>query len=204
MIPVLEGRRLGRCADRSANAFGAKGPAMNGLTDSETPPSVDRRLMRDVLGHFVSGIVIITGHDADGPSGFTCQSFASLSLDPPLISFCPSLTSQSWPRIRDAGAFCVNVLADNHSNYSNAFARSGGDKFAGVDWTRSPGGSPILDGVSAWIDCTLRNEYEGGDHTIAVGRVTDLGADPDRRPLLYYRGGYGVTAPLPQATEETG
>jgi flavin reductase (DIM6/NTAB) family NADH-FMN oxidoreductase RutF len=66
------------------------------------------------------------------------------------------------------------------------------DKFAGVPWRPAPSGAPVLDGVSAWIDCTLWNEYDGGDHTIAVGEVRDLGADPARLPLLYYRGAYGV------------
>ena len=150
--------------------------------------------MREVLGHFVSGIVVITAVGPDGPLGFTCQSFASLSLDPPLISFAAARTSSTWPRIRDSGTFCVNVLAADHQELSAGFARSGADKFAGVDWRAAPSGSPVLEGVSAWIDCTLWNEYDGGDHTIVVGLVSDLGAEPERTPLLYYRGRYGVTA----------
>jgi 3-hydroxy-9,10-secoandrosta-1,3,5(10)-triene-9,17-dione monooxygenase reductase component len=150
--------------------------------------------MREVLGHFVSGIVVVTAAGQDGPLGFTCQSFASLSLDPPLVTFAPARTSSTWPRIREAGAFCVNVLAADHEELSVGFARSGADKFADVPWRPGPSGAPVLDGVSAWIDCTLWNEYDGGDHTIVVGRVHDLGADPCRLPLLYYRGRYGVTA----------
>jgi 3-hydroxy-9,10-secoandrosta-1,3,5(10)-triene-9,17-dione monooxygenase reductase component len=150
--------------------------------------------MREVLGHFVSGIVVVTATGPDGPIGFTCQSFASLSLDPPLISFAPARSSSTWPRIRELGAFCVNVLAADHQEISNGFARSGVDKFAGVGWRPAPSGTPILDGVTAWIDCALWNEYDGGDHTIAVGLVNDLGAEPARLPLLYYRGRYGVTA----------
>jgi 3-hydroxy-9,10-secoandrosta-1,3,5(10)-triene-9,17-dione monooxygenase reductase component len=162
---------------------------------------VSSAVMREVLGHFVSGIVVVTAACPTGPLGFTCQSFASLSLDPPLVSFAPARTSSTWPRIRDAGAFCVNVLSADHQEVSVGFARSsrdGVDKFAGVPWRPSPSGAPVLDGVSAWIDCTLWNEYDGGDHTIAVGRVLDLGAAPDRLPLLYYRGRYGVTAAPPQ------
>jgi flavin reductase (DIM6/NTAB) family NADH-FMN oxidoreductase RutF len=150
--------------------------------------------MREVLGHFVSGIVVVTATGPDGPIGFTCQSFASLSLDPPLVTFAPGRSSSTWPRIREIGAFCVNVLAADHQEISNAFARSGVDKFAGVGWQPAPSGTPILDGVTAWIDCAMWNEYDGGDHTIAVGLVTDLGAEPARLPLLYYRGRYGVTA----------
>jgi flavin reductase (DIM6/NTAB) family NADH-FMN oxidoreductase RutF len=150
--------------------------------------------MREVLGHFVSGIVVVTATGQDGPIGFTCQSFASLSLDPPLVTFAPARSSSTWPRIREVGAFCVNVLAADHQELSVGFSRSGVDKFAGVPWQPAPSGAPILDGVSAWIDCALWNEYDGGDHTIAIGLVSDLGADPARLPLLYYRGRYGVTA----------
>ena len=92
------------------------------------------------------------------------------------------------------GAFCVNVLAAGHEDVSAAFARSGVDKFEGVAWAPGPSGAPVLDGVSAWVDCALWAEYDGGDHTIAVGRVRDLRADPSRPPLLYYRGRYGVAA----------
>ncbi len=159
------------------------------------PGPVSPAVMRAVLGHFVSGIVVVTAAGASGPLGFTCQSFASLSLDPPLVSLAPGRTSTTWPRIRAVGAFCVNVLAAGHEELSAAFARSGVDKFAGVPWEPGPSGAPVLDGVSAWLDCVLWAEYDGGDHTIAVGRVRDLRADPSRAPLLYYRGRYGVAAP---------
>lgn len=158
------------------------------------PGPVPSAVLREVLGHFVTGIVVITSNGPDGPLGFTCQSFASLSLDPPLITFAPARTSTSWPRIRRIGTFCVNVLAAGHEQLSVGFARSGGDKFVGVPWQPAPSGAPVLTGVSAWIDCTLWNEYDGGDHTMAVGRVQHLGAEPDRLPLLYYRGHYGVAA----------
>jgi 3-hydroxy-9,10-secoandrosta-1,3,5(10)-triene-9,17-dione monooxygenase reductase component len=151
---------------------------------------VDAALMREVLGHFASGIVVVTAAAPDGPAGFTCQSFSSLSLDPPLVCFAPARTSTTWPRIRPVGAFCVNVLAVDQEEYSTGFARSGVDKFAGIAWWTAPSGSPVLHGVSAWIDCGLWAEHDGGDHTIAIGLVRDLGADPDRPPLLYYRGRY--------------
>lgn len=145
--------------------------------------------MRDVLGSFCSGVVIVTAV-GDEPLGFTCQSFASLSLNPPLISFSPSRTSTTWPRIRDVGAFCINVLAEDHPHLSTKFARSGTDKYADVNWRPTPHGSPILDGVVAWIDCTLWAEHDGGDHTVVVGEVHDLAADLDQHPLLFYRGNY--------------
>ena len=157
---------------------------------------VDPRVMRDVLGHFVSGITVVTAMAAEGPVGFTCQSFSSLSLDPPLVAFAPARTSSTWPRLREAGRFCVNVLAEEQSGLSRQFARSGTDKYAGVGWAASPHGSPVLDGVVAWIDSELWAEYDGGDHMIVVARVLDLGADASRTPLLFHRGAYGLQAAL--------
>ncbi len=166
--------------------------------DAAGPPPqvVDPRLMRDVLGHFVSGVTVVTAMASDGPVGFTCQSFSSLSLDPPLVAFAPARTSRTWPRLREAGRFCVNVLAEEQSHLSRQFARSGADKYAGVAWTPSPHGSPVLDDVVAWIDSELWAEYDGGDHTIVVARVLDLGADAARTPLLFHRGAYGLQAAL--------
>ena len=155
-------------------------------------PAVPPVLLREVLGHFASGVTVVTADTAGGPLGFTCQSFSSLSLDPPLVVFAPARTSHTWPRLREIGRFCVNVLAGHQTALSQAFARSGGDKFAGVRWTRSRHGSPVLEDVVAWIDCALWAEYDGGDHTLVVARVLDLGADPHRRPLLFHRGAYGV------------
>jgi 3-hydroxy-9,10-secoandrosta-1,3,5(10)-triene-9,17-dione monooxygenase reductase component len=145
--------------------------------------------MKDVLGTFTTGVVVVTAF-ADRPLGFTCQSFASLSLDPPLVSFSPARTSTTWPRIREVGRFCVNVLAHDQHELSELFARQGADRFAHVGWRPSPSGAPIIDGVSAWVDCDLETEYDGGDHTIVVGAVRALQADPHRHPLIYYRGRY--------------
>jgi 3-hydroxy-9,10-secoandrosta-1,3,5(10)-triene-9,17-dione monooxygenase reductase component len=154
--------------------------------------AVEPATLRHVLGHFASGVVVVTAAGPGGPLGFTCQSFASLSLDPALVSFAPSRTSSTWPRIRDVGAFCVNVLAGDQQHLSAGFARSGADKFAGIGWQPGPDGAPVLDGACAWIGCTLWREYDGGDHTIVVGRVCDLAADESRTPLLFHRGRYGL------------
>jgi 3-hydroxy-9,10-secoandrosta-1,3,5(10)-triene-9,17-dione monooxygenase reductase component len=163
---------------------------MTGAPDPQ--PIVDPQMMREVLGHFASGVTVVTAVTDGGPVGFTCQSFSSLSLDPPLVAFAPARTSQTWARLREIGRFCVNVLAEGQDDLSQRFARSGPDKFDGVPWTPSPHGNPVLEDVVAWIDGQLWAEYDGGDHTIAVARVLDLGADPDRRPLLYHRGSYGL------------
>lgn len=145
--------------------------------------------MREVLGTFATGVVIITAL-AERPLGFTCQSFVSQSLDPPLISFSAARTSTTWPRIRAIGRFCANVLAHDQDELSELFALPGADRFAEVTWTPSPLGAPILDGVSAWIDCELAAEHDAGDHTIVLGAVRTLEADPDRYPLIYYRSQY--------------
>jgi 3-hydroxy-9,10-secoandrosta-1,3,5(10)-triene-9,17-dione monooxygenase reductase component len=163
---------------------------MTGAPDPQ--PIVDPQMMREVLGHFASGVTVVTAVTDGGPVGFTCQSFSSLSLDPPLVAFAPARTSRTWARLREIGQFCVNVLAEGQDDLSQRFARSGPDKFDGVPWTPSPHGNPVLEDVVAWIDGQLWAEYDGGDHTIAVARVLDLGADPDRRPLLYHRGSYGL------------
>jgi 3-hydroxy-9,10-secoandrosta-1,3,5(10)-triene-9,17-dione monooxygenase reductase component len=165
------------------------------MTPDGPPRVVDPRVLRDVLGHFASGVTVVTAATADRPIGFTCQSFSSLSLDPPLVVFAPSRTSRTWPRLRDIGQFCINVLAEGQDDVSQNFARSATDKFAGVRWTPSAHGSPVLDGVVAWIDGALTAEYDGGDHTLAVARVLDLGAEPGRRPLLFHRGAYGLLRP---------
>jgi 3-hydroxy-9,10-secoandrosta-1,3,5(10)-triene-9,17-dione monooxygenase reductase component len=158
----------------------------------EVPRIVDPEVMREVLGHFASGVTVVTAVTTDGPTGFTCQSFSSLSLDPPLVAFAPARTSQTWPALRAIGRFCVNVLAEGQDAVSRNFARSGVDKFQGVPWSPSAHGSPVLDGVVAWIDGELWAEYDGGDHSIVVARVLDLGAEPERRPLLFHRGSYGL------------
>jgi flavin reductase (DIM6/NTAB) family NADH-FMN oxidoreductase RutF/quinol monooxygenase YgiN len=151
---------------------------------------------REVLGHFPSSITVITGLTDEGPVGFTCQSFSSLSLDPPLVVVLPGRSSTSWPRIAPTGRFCVNILAEDQEALSATFARSATDKFGAIGWTPSPSGLPILDRVCAWIDCEIGSVHPGGDHLIVVGAVHDLATLSDSRPLLYHRGDYAASAPL--------
>lgn len=156
--------------------------------------STDPATMRNVLGHFPSGVTIVTGTTPGGPAGFTCQSFSSLSLDPPLVLVLVSRGSTSWPGIGDTGRFCVNVLAESQGELSTTFARSGTDKFAGVSWQASGLGSPILDGATAWVDCTLHAVHDGGDHLIVVGAVSDLDIASGSPPLIFHRGSYTGTS----------
>ncbi|MER6104249.1 flavin reductase family protein [Streptomyces sp. NPDC001832] len=169
-------------------------PDLRAVAVDERPP-VEASEFRRVLGHFASGVTIVTAHDpdeAEGPAGFACQSFASLSLDPPLVTFMVARTSTTWPRIARAGAFCVNILGADQGALCRSFAVSGGDKFAGVSYEAAPAtGSPLLDSVPAWVDCRIQAVHTGGDHLIVVGRVEALGAAGGTGPLLFHRGRFG-------------
>ncbi len=154
-------------------------------------PTFDAAHFRAVLGHFCSGIAIITGLDHGDPVGLTCQSFVSLSLEPPLVAFCPGKSSSSWPRIQPSGAFCVNILTEEQEELCRVFATKGGEKFRGVGWSSAETGSPVIHDSLAWMDCRIETVHEAGDHLIVVGSVLDLAADRVGKPLLFYRGGYG-------------
>lgn len=176
-----------------------------------TSPARDRRpdpgLLKQVMGSFCTGIAVITapGCDSDPrPAGMAVQTFASLSLDPPLICFAPARSSSSWPRIRDAGRFAVSILAEDQRELSARFAASGTDKFAGVRWRPGGNGAPVLEGALAGVECDLETELPGGDHTIAIGRVTALPGPREAGPLLYFRRNYGALGPAPAAPEASG
>lgn len=159
--------------------------------NSPTPP-FDAAQYRQVLGHFPTGVTVITAIDDGVPVGLAVGSFSSLSLDPPLVLFCPGSQSSSWPKIRAAGSFCVNILAADQEHVCRVFASREPDKFASIGWTRTKQtGSPLIEGVLAWIDCDIENVIPGGDHDIVVGRVRDLESADARGPLVFYRGGYG-------------
>ena len=129
------------------------------------------------------------------PLGLAVNSFTSVSLHPALVAFCVATTSSTWPRLREEGAFCVNILAEDQEEVSRTFATPGLDRFLGLGWRPAPSGAPVLAGVLAWIDCTIDAEHEAGDHLIVVGRVRELELVQEGRPLVFYRGGYGRFAP---------
>lgn len=166
-------------------------PELRCVGEDERAP-VGQTEFRRVLGNFATGVVVVTANDPldAAPAGFACQSFSSLSLDPPLVAFMVGRTSRTWPRIARAGDFCVNVLSAGQGELCRAFAVSGADKFAGVAYDAAPvSGSPRLAGTLAWIDCTIHAVHTGGDHLIVVGRVDALGAaDGDEPPLLFHKG----------------
>ncbi|HEX2118052.1 MAG TPA: flavin reductase family protein [Acidimicrobiales bacterium] len=147
------------------------------------------------MGHFATGVTVVTCLAGDTPMGLAVNSFTSVSLRPPLVAFCVARTSATWPNLRAVGAFCVNILAEDQEALSRAFATHGLDRFHGVGWRAAPSGAPVLSGVLAWIDCTIEAEHEAGDHLIVVGRVRELALAHEGRPLVFYRGGYGRFEP---------
>jgi 3-hydroxy-9,10-secoandrosta-1,3,5(10)-triene-9,17-dione monooxygenase reductase component len=148
------------------------------------------QLFRRVMSQFCTGVVIVTSQDDSGPVGLTCQSFASVSIDPPLVLFCPARSSTSWPQIRATGRFCVNVLGESQEALSGKFAVSGGQKFNDVEWAPGSLGAPRLRGAIAHVDCSLEDVVPAGDHEIAIGRVWGLDHLEGEHPLLYFQSHY--------------
>jgi flavin reductase (DIM6/NTAB) family NADH-FMN oxidoreductase RutF/DNA-binding IclR family transcriptional regulator len=164
----------------------------------------DAKHFRSVLGHFPTGVAVITGIDPDGnPAGMAVGSFTSVSLDPPMVAFLPDKSSTSWPRIEPAGSFCVNILGAEQEAVCRTFAQKGGDKFADLVWRPAGSGAPVLDGVLAWIDCDLGPVYEAGDHYIVLGKVRDLEIGTPAAPLVFFQGGYGRFHSLSLAAGES-
>jgi flavin reductase (DIM6/NTAB) family NADH-FMN oxidoreductase RutF len=157
-------------------------------------PGFDAAQFKDAMSRFTTGITIVSGIDDGEPAGFTCQSFVSLSIDPPMVAVAPARTSTSWPRIARTGSFCVNVLSEDQEELCRGFAVSGGPKFAGVDWHPAPAtGSPIIEGSLAWVDCRVELVHDAGDHELILGRVLDLGA-AEGSPLLFFRSGFATVS----------
>jgi len=155
---------------------------------------LDQARFREVLGHFATGVTIVTALEDGEPVGFTCQSFAALSLDPPMVILAPSRSSTSWPRIREAGAFCVNILEEHQEALSRTFAVSGGDKFDGIGWKPGLTGAPVLEGSLAMVECRLGEIFDGGDHELVTGLVVAMDVG-EGGPLLFYRSGFGRFVP---------
>jgi 3-hydroxy-9,10-secoandrosta-1,3,5(10)-triene-9,17-dione monooxygenase reductase component len=156
---------------------------------------IDPALFRSVLGHFCSGVTVITAIHEGSPVGVTCQSFFSLSLNPALVAFSVGRTSASYPLISSVGSLVINILASGQEEISNSFARSGTDKWAGISWRESDVvRHPVIEGVVAYLECDIRFEIDGGDHLLVVARVRDLQSrlQPVAQvsPLLFYRGKY--------------
>lgn len=151
--------------------------------------SLDIEHFREVLGHFVTGVVVITGSTPGGPAGFTCQTFGALSLEPTLISFSAKTQSYSWPKVRDVGTVGVNILASDQETIARVFATSEIDKFAGIGWSPGPNGAPLIGGALAHLEGNIVLVTAQGDHDIVVVGV-DFVQSHRGSPLVFYRGGF--------------
>ncbi len=170
---------------------GPPGRNAHGMPGEAGPRPIDSGHFRSVLGRFCSGITVVAALGDEGPVGFTCQSFFSVSLDPPLVAFSVAHTSTSYPRLKHAPAFCVNVLGSDQARHSQVLSSKDPDKWAKVGWTEGAAGAAVrMHGALAWIDCAPWAEYLAGDHTIVVAEVLDLAADLGKDPLLYFNREY--------------
>jgi 3-hydroxy-9,10-secoandrosta-1,3,5(10)-triene-9,17-dione monooxygenase reductase component len=153
-------------------------------------PVIDSAKYRQVLGHFPTGVCVMAAFADAKPVGMAIGSFFSISLDPPLVGFCAGKGSSTWPKIRDSGKFCASILGADQEEVCRRFASKEQDKFAGLAWDHSPLDSPRLGGSLAWVDCTIEQVVDAGDHEIAIGRVHDLDVAAEGHPLVFFRGGY--------------
>jgi flavin reductase (DIM6/NTAB) family NADH-FMN oxidoreductase RutF len=161
----------------------------NELASDHSP--IDPRDFRSALGTYATGVTIITAAGTDGkPYGITCNSFASVSLNPPLVLWSLVLYSSSLSVFQNASHFAVNVLGASQQALADKFAKSAGDKFADVEWTPGLGKAPLLANSVANFQCRAANRYYGGDHVIFLGAVEAYSYNR-REPLLFARGGYG-------------
>ena len=142
--------------------------------------------LRRVFGSFPSGVTAVCAV-ADGvPVGMAASSFTSVSVDPPLVSVCVQNCSTTWPRLRELPRLGLSVLAEDHDQVCISLSRKDSKRFAGVEWSELPGGGVLVQGASAWLDCSLYSELPAGDHTIVVLEVCALGADLERPPLVFH------------------
>lgn len=147
---------------------------------------------RSTMAEFASGVTVVTAHDDEGPVGFAAQSFSSVSLDPPMVLFCVDIRSRAWPRIRAAGHFCINILAEDQAELCERFGSGRGRKFEDLDVDRSVWGAPTLPEVLARIHAVVEDVHRAGDHEIVVGKVEQLERLREGEPMIFFRGRFGL------------
>lgn len=160
--------------------------------------------MRAAMGSFATGVTVVTGLVDDHPVGFACQSFASVSLDPPLVLFCADHRGRTWPQIRSTGRFTVNVLGEEQVELCNRFGSSTGRRFEHLEWTRSHWQTPALPGVLVRVHAVVEEVHVSGDHDVVIGRVLGLETPRADQPLLFFRGTFGVETPTVSAPPRWG
>lgn len=160
--------------------------------------AIEPGVFRQVLGSYPTGVCVVTAlSDTDRPLGLVVGSFTSVSLDPPLVGFLPGKFSRTWPLIEAVGHFCVNVLANDQEALCRQIAAPGPDKFAGIEYTLSGHGLPVLAGATTRIECALHAVQEAGDHWFVLGRVLSLDVLREASPMLFCKGRYGGFAEGP-------
>ncbi len=165
------------------------------MSDLSENPEIDSGDFRNVLGHFPTGVTVVTATGEERPVGVAIGSFVSISLDPPLVGFFLGTESGSWPPMEASGHFCVNVLCEDQQALCGVMASKADDKFDGVDVTIAPGsGAPVLPDIHAMIDCRIHQVVPAGDHNLIIGRVLSLETRRDAPPMIFYKGQYGSFA----------
>ncbi|MBD0282849.1 MAG: flavin reductase family protein [Thermoleophilaceae bacterium] len=159
---------------------------------AELSPEPDPRSFRDALARWATGVAFVTAAPDGEPAGLIVNSLTSVSLEPPLVSFCPSRSSLTWQRMRRAGRFAVNVLGRQHTQFAVRAAPAGADRFADLEWQPGPHGSPLLTDAVAALECEIVAEHPTGDHWIVVGHVHSLHTPPITDPLIFYAGAFGA------------
>jgi 3-hydroxy-9,10-secoandrosta-1,3,5(10)-triene-9,17-dione monooxygenase reductase component len=165
---------------------------MAAVAEAQARHAPDERSFRDALGRYPTGVAFVTAAPGGEPAGLIVNSLASVSLEPPLVSFCPSRTSLTWSRMRQAGWFGVNVLARRHERFARWATPPGADRFAGLDWEPGRSGVPLLADALAALECEIVAEHPAGDHWIVVGRVDELRTSPIDEPLVFFAGEFGA------------
>jgi 3-hydroxy-9,10-secoandrosta-1,3,5(10)-triene-9,17-dione monooxygenase reductase component len=154
-------------------------------------PAPDPRSFRDALGRFATGVAFVTAAPDGEPAGLIVNSLTSVSLEPPLVAFCPSRSSLTWSRMRRAARFGVNVLGRQHEPFAVRATPAGADRFADLHWQPGRGGAPLLTDALATLECEIVAEHPAGDHWIVVGRVDDLRISQVSEPLVFFAGAFG-------------
>jgi flavin reductase (DIM6/NTAB) family NADH-FMN oxidoreductase RutF len=158
-------------------------------SDGIVPDAGNLRVFRDALGRYATGVTVVTTLAADGPMGFTANSFSSLSLDPPLVLWSIARSAQRFQPYADAAHFAIHVLGQDQADWPGRFAR-GGSGFAGLDWHANAEAVPVLPGALARFDCATHAQFDGGDHLLIVGRVLRLTLE-EGLPLVFATGRFG-------------
>jgi 3-hydroxy-9,10-secoandrosta-1,3,5(10)-triene-9,17-dione monooxygenase reductase component len=159
---------------------------------AKAPAAIDPYEFRETLGRFATGVAFVTAMPGGTPAGLIVNSLTSVSLEPPLVAFCPARSSLTWQRMRRTGRFAVNVLARQHEDFVRRASPAGTDRFAGIDWELGAGGAPLLTGALATLECEIATEHAAGDHWIVLGLVDGLRTRQVGQPLTFFAGEFGT------------